>query len=42
MLERVKEWWNNNIEFTNNHDKLISLFETVQKKNISILLDFVI
>jgi hypothetical protein len=35
MLERVKEWWNNNIEFTNNHDKLISteLWNKFKKDN---------
>jgi hypothetical protein len=35
MLERVKEWWNNNIEFTNNDDKLISteLWNKFKKDN---------
>lgn len=35
MTERVKEWWNNNIEFTNNDEKLISseIWNKFKKEN---------
>jgi hypothetical protein len=35
MIERVKEWWNNNIELTNNDEKLISteIWNKFKKEN---------